>query len=52
MHDDTHQYNSHMGEAGVSIIPTSIESLPHASFLDHYSLCIFRKSGEAMENAH
>ena len=38
----------HTGELGVSIIPTSIESLPHMSFLYHHSSCIFGKSGEAM----
>ena len=37
-----------MGELGVCIIPTSIESLPQSPFLNHHSLCIFRKSGEAM----
>ena len=26
-----------MGESGVCIIPTSIESLPHAPFLDHHN---------------
>ena len=34
MHDHTHQYSNHMGESGVCIIPTSIESLPHTSFLE------------------
>ena len=33
-------------------LPTSIESLPHMPFLDHHSSCIFRKSGEAVENVH
>ena len=37
MHDYTHQYNNHMGESRASIIPTSIESLPHTSFLYHHS---------------
>ena len=48
IHDHTHQYNNHMGESRVSIIPTSIESLPHMSFLDHPSPCIFGKPGEVM----
>ena len=36
----------------MSTIPTSIESLPHTSFLDHHSSCIFGKFREAMENVH
>ena len=50
-HDHTHQYNN-TGESGVSITPTSIQSLPHMSFLDHHTSCIIGKSREATENAH
>ena len=52
MHDYTCQYNKDMGESGVSIIPTGIQSLPYVSFLDHHSSHIFGKSREAMENVH
>ena len=51
MHDCSHQYNN-MGEQGISIVPASIKSLPHTSFLDNHSSYIIVKPGEAMENVH
>ena len=41
-----------MEEQRISIVPASIKSLPHTSFLDNHSLCILGKYGEAMETVH
>ena len=51
MHDHTHQ-NNNMGEQRISIVPASIESLTHMSFLDNHRSCIIGKPGGAMENVH
>ena len=51
MHDHTCQYIN-MGEQRISIVPASIKSLPHMSFLDHHSSCIIGNSRVALENVH
>ena len=51
MHDHTHQYNN-MGEQRISIVPATIECLPHMSFLDNHSSCNIGKYEEAMETVH
>ena len=46
-----HHYNV-MGEQRISIVPASIKSLPHTSFLDNHSSCIIEKSGETIETVN